>query len=191
MYKYLNQNQSNEKINKNLQEILLKNEKVIRDKLNGFYFDFDYFNEFLIYLIRAKPGNIVNINEKLENLFISFLDLYCNKFMGNLEKNSIDEHLIVKYFESRHIIIDNERIQLFKYLFSIARNKVIKQNIVIKGYARHFMIETFKNFYYQHTNQKLEKRNDVINGNINIIYFIENENLNNMDKIIKIKIKSI
>ena len=184
LYKYLNQNQSNEKINKNLQEILLKNEKVIRDKLNGFYFDFDYFNEFLIYLIRAKPGNIVNINEKLENLFISFLDLYCNKFMGNLEKNSIDEHLIVKYFESRHIIIDNERIQLFKYLFSIARNKVIKQNIVIKGYARHFMIETFKNFYYQHTNQKLEKRNDVINGNINIIYFIENENLNNMDKII-------
>ena len=49
------------------------------------------------------------------------------------------------------------------------------------------MIETFKNFYYQHTNQKLEKRNDVINGNINIIYFVENENLNNMDKIIQNK----
>jgi len=184
LYKYLNQNQNSEKINKNLQEILLKNEKVIRDKLNGFYFDFDYFNEFLIYLIRAKPGNIVNINEKLENLFISFLDLYCNKFMGNFEKHNIDDHLILKYFENRHIIIDNERIQLFKYLFSIARNKVIKQNIVIKGYARHFMIETFKNFYFQHTNQKLENRNDVINGNINIIYFEEKENMNNMDKII-------
>ena len=187
LYKYINKSQNNEKINKNISEILLKNEKVIRDKLHGFYFDFDYFNDFLIYIIKAKPGNLININDKLENLFISFLDLYCNKFMGNFEKNSIDEHLIIKYFENRHIIIDNERIQLIKYLFSVSKNNVIKQNIVIKGYARHFMIETFENFYLNHTNQKLEIRNDVINGNINIIYFNEKENLNNVEKIIENK----
>ena len=180
----INKTETNEKINKskNLSEILLKNEKVIRDKLNGFYFDFDYFNEFLIYLLKAKPSNLTNINEKIENLFISFLDLYCNKFMGTLEKNCLDEHLIVKYFENKHIIIDNERIQLIKYLFSIVKNNALKQNIIIKGYSRHFMIESFKNFYFQHTNQILESRNNIINGNINIIYHVENDNLNNMEK---------
>ena len=184
LYKYNNRKEGEEKINKNLSEILLKNEKVIRDKLNGFYFDFDYFNEYLIYILRAKPGNIININETIENLFISFLDLYSNKFMGSFEKNSIDEHLIVKYFENKHIIIDNERIQLIKYLFSITKNKVMKQNIILKGYSRHFMIETFKNFYFHHTNQNLDIRNDTINGNINIIYFAENDNLDNSEKII-------
>ena len=179
----INKPEANEKINKNknLAEILLKNEKVIRDKLNGFYFDFDYFNEYLIYLLKAKPGNLTNINEKIENLFISFLDLYCNKYMGTLEKNCLDEHLIVKYFENKHIIINNERIQLIKYLFTIVKNNALKQNIIIKGYSRHFMIECFKNFYFQHTNQILESGNNIINGNINIIYYIENDNLNNMD----------
>ena len=187
LYKYMNREEKEEKINKNLSEILLKNENVIRDKLNGFYFDFDYFNEYLIYILRAKPANIININEILENLFISFLDLYSNKFMDSFEKNNFDEHLIEKYFENKNIIIDNERIQLIKYLFSIAKNKVLKQNIILKGYSRHFMIETFKNFYFQYTNQKLDIRNDIINGNINIIYFTENDNLNNSEKIIENK----
>ena len=187
LYKYMNREEKEDKINQNLSEILLKNEKVIRDKLNGFYFDFDYFNEYLIYILRTKPANIININETIENLFISFLDLYSNKFMGSFEKNSLDEHLIVKYFENKHIIIDNERIQLIKYLFSLTKNKVMKQNIILKGYSRHFMIETFKNFYFQNTNQKLDIRNDIINGNINIIYFAENGNLNNTEKIIENK----
>ena len=187
LYNYINQKEGNEKINKNMSEILLKNEKMIRDKLNGFYFDFDYFNEFLIYLIKTKPMNLSNMNEKLENLFISFLDLYCNKFMGNSEKNSIDEHIVLKYFENKHIIIDNDRINLIKYLFSVAKNKFIKQNIILKGYSRHFMIETFKNFYFYQTNQKLDIRNNVINGNINIIYFDENENQSNVEKLIQNK----
>ena len=187
LYQYINQNEKEEKINKNLSEILLKNEKVIRDKLNGFYFDFDYFNEYLIYILKVKPANVININETIENLFISFLDLVTNKFMGNYEKNCLDEHLIIKYFENKHIIIDNERVQLIKYLFSITKNKVMKKNIILKGYSRHFMIETFKNFYFNHTNQKLDMRNDIINGNINIIYFTENDNLNNVDKIVENK----
>ena len=187
LYQYINQNEKEEKINKNLSEILLKNEKVIRDKLNGFYFDFDYFNEYLIYILKVKPANVININETIENLFISFLDLVTNKFMGNYEKNCLDEHLIIKYFENKHIIIDNERVQLIKYLFSITKNKVMKKNIILKGYSRHFMIETFKNFYFHHTNQKLDTRNDIINGNINIIYFTENDNLNNVDKIVENK----
>ena len=187
LYKYMNKEGKEEKINKNLSEILLKNEKVIRDKLNGFYFDFDYFNEYLVYILRSKPANIININETLENLFISFLDLYSNKFMNSFEKNSLDEHIIVKYFENKHIIIDNERIQLIKYLFTITKNKVMKQNIILKGYSRHFMIETFKNFYFQYTNQKLDIRNDIINGNINIIYFSENNKLNDSEKIIENK----
>ena len=44
--------------------------------------------------------------------------------MGNYEKNCLDEHLIIKYFENKHIIIDNERAQLIKYLFSILKIKL-------------------------------------------------------------------
>ena len=182
LYKYSNQIQNinnSDKINKNLTEILLKNEQVIRDKLNGFYFDFDYFNEFLIYLLKTKPGSITNINNKLDNIFISFLDLYCNKFIGNSDKNGLDEHLIIKYFENKKIIVDNERIQLFKYLFYLSRNKFKKQNIILKGYSRHYIIEAFKNFYFQQTNQVLDYKNDIINGNIKIIYLDESDNAKN------------
>ena len=49
------------------------------------------------------------------------------------------------------------------------------------------MIETFKNFYFYQTNQKLDIRNNVINGNINIIYFDENENQSNVEKLIQNK----
>ena len=186
---YKNSNDNN-KISKNFTEILFKKEQLIRDKLKGFYFDFDYFNEFLIYVLKSKSINIVNLEGKIEDIFISFLDIYSNNFLGNYEKNYINDNMILKYLEQNNIIIDNERIQLFKYLFSITQNKITKKNILLKGYSRHFIINSFKSFYYYHTNQKLNEKDNIINGNINIIYYNENEkegndnDISNEDKIV-------
>ena len=177
--KKTNQNQDKDKINKNLNEILLKKEQIIRDKLKGFYFDFDYFNEYLIYIFKYKSRNTINLDEKIDDIFLRFIDLYCNKFLGTNEKNKIDENVIIKYFENNKIIVDNDRVQLIKYLFFITQNKIIKQNILIKGYSRHFMIGVFKNLYFNYTNQKLNIKDNVINGNISIIYYDENENKEN------------
>ena len=171
---YKNANENN-KISKDLTEILFKKEQLIRDKLKGFYFDFDFFNEFLIYELKSKSRNIINLDGKIEDIFINFLDIYSNRFLGNYEKSYINDNMITKYFEQNNIIVDNERIQLFRYLFSISQNKVIKKNILIKGYSRHFLIESFKNFYYYLTNQKLNEKENIINENINIIYFNEND----------------
>ena len=179
--KNANQSEGGDKINKNLNEILLKKEQIIRDKLKGFYFDFDFFNEYLLYILKYKSRNSINLDEKIDNIFLRFIDLYSNKFLGTNEKNYIDDNIIIKYFENNKIIVDNERIQLIKYLFFVKQNKIIKQNILIKGYSRHYMIEMFKNFYYFYTNQKLNEKNNIINGNISIIYYNENVYKENND----------
>ena len=176
VHKYINKGQNNIKTNKNLAEILLKNEQIIRDKLNGFYFDFDYFNEFFLYLLKTKYRNIINLGDKLEDLFIQFIKLYSNKFLENNERNCIDDNIIIKYFENKKIVADNERIQLMKYLFFITQNNSLKSSVLIKGYSKHFMINVFKNFYFCQTNQKLNESDNIINGNINIIYHNEYEN---------------
>ena len=171
----MNEGQSNININKNLSDILLKNEQVIRDKLKGFYFDFDYYNEFIIYILKSKSKNMINIQSNLEDIFISFIHIYTNRFLEANEKSNIDDNIIIKYFESRKIIVDNERVQLFKYLFFITQSKVLKRSIIIKGYSRHFMINIFKNFYFYHTNKKLSENDNLINENINIIYYNDDE----------------
>ena len=161
--------------NKKLYDILLKKEQIIRDKLKGFYFDFDYFNEYLIYILKSKSRNLINIDNTIEDIFLSFIEKYSNQFLGIKDKNNIDENIIIKYFENNKILFDNERIQLFKKLFSISQNKSIKKDIVIKGYARHYMINAFKNFYYVQTNKKLNEKENIINGNVRIIYYQENK----------------
>ena len=175
IHKNMNEGQSNININKNLSDILLKNEQVIRDKLKGFYFDFDYYNEFIIYILKSKSKNMINIQSNLEDIFISFIHIYTNRFLEANEKSNIDDNIIIKYFESRKIIVDNERVQLFKYLFFITQSKVLKRSIIIKGYSRHFMINIFKNFYFYHTNKKLSENDNLINENINIIYYNDDE----------------
>ena len=179
--KSANKSQYNEKITKKLAEVLLKNEQVIRDKLKGFYFDFDYFNEFLIYILKSKSRNIINSDDKLEDLFISFIDSYSNKFLGKDEKNYIDDNIIIKYFEERNIIMDNDRLQFIKYLYYITQNKHLKKNILIKGYSRHFIVNIFKNFYFYQKSQKLNETNNIINENINIIYYQEKDDKEESD----------
>ena len=166
-------NNLNNSNNKKLYDVLMKKEQIIRDKLKGFYFDFDYFNQYLIYILKTKARNTINIDNSTENSFISFIDKYSNQFLG-IKKN-IDENIIIKYFENNKILVDNERVQLFTDLFSITQNKSIKKDIVIKGYARHFMINSFKNFYYTQTNQKLNEKDIIINENIKINFYQENE----------------
>jgi hypothetical protein len=189
-----NNNNNNGNIKKQLTELLLKKEQIIRDKLKGFYFDFDYFNEFLIYLLKSKSKNILNIYDKMENLFISFIDLYSNKFLLKSGNNPIDDNIIIKYCDNNNIIIDNERLQFIKYLYQITPNKYLKKNILIKGYCRHYMVDVFKNFYFNHTNQKLSEANNIINENINIVYYqekynkddISTDNINKVNDNIKI-----
>ena len=175
IYKNSNKYTNNDRTNKKLTDILLKKEQIIRDKLKGFYFDFDYFNEFLIYILQSKAHNLISSDDKLENIFISFIDSYSNRFLGKNENNAIDENIINKYFENRNIIMDNERLQFIKYLYYITQNKFLKKNILLKGYSRHYMINVFKNFYFYQTSQKLSEVNNIINENINIIYYEKKE----------------
>jgi hypothetical protein len=178
MHKNSNKNNNNDKLIKKLADILLKKEQIIRDKLKGFYFDFDYFNEFINHILKSKVRNLINIDDKLEDIFISFIDAYSNRFLAKNENNSIEDNIIIKYFESKNIIMDNERLQFIKYLYFITQNKYLKKNILLKGYSRHYMVNIFKNFYFHQTNQKLNDANNIINENINIIYYQQKEQIN-------------
>ena len=174
-------------------EGLLKYEQIIRNKLNGFYFDYDFYNEYIHYLVDALPKNNFYNNkdkdkdkdDKNENennyqeLFNNFLKYYSDKFLStpNNTSNGINENIFINYFNDKNIIYNKEIIELFKYLYFYANEKIIKRNIILKGYGRYFIIENFKAFYQKQENKNLED-----NKNLNIIYYNEEENELNINK---------
>ena len=170
-------------------EGLLKYEQIIRNKLNGFYFDYDFYNEYIHYLVDALPkNNFYNNKDKVEKnendgnyqeLFNNFLKYYSDKFLSspNNTESGINENIFINYFNEKNIIYNKEIIELFKYLYFYANEKLIKRNIILKGYGRHFIIESFKAFYQAQENKNLED-----NKNLNVIYYSEEENELNLNK---------
>ena len=164
---------------------LLKYEQIIRNKLNGFYFDYDFYNEYINYTVDAlTKSNFYKDKEKNENnyeeLFTKFLKYYSEKFLSspNNTQTGINENIFINYFNEKNIIYNKEIIDLFKYLYFYANEKLIIRNIILKGYGRHFIVEHFKSFYQSQTNKNFEE-----NKNLNIIYYNEDEKeINNINK---------
>lgn len=80
---FTNQEIKGIKVKKNI-DSLLKYEQIIRNKLNGFYFDYDFYNEYINYLVEALPKNNFYEKEKdkndnkesnYEDLFINFFEI--------------------------------------------------------------------------------------------------------------------
>ena len=175
---YNNQEIKNINLKKNI-DSLLKYEQIIRNKLNGFYFDYDFYNEYINYLVDALPKNNFyekdkkdNIEINYEDLFNNFLKYYSDKFLSspNNTQTSINENIFINYFNEKNIIYNKEIIELFKYLYFYANEKLIKRNIILRGYGRHFIIDNFKSFYQMQTNKNFED-----NKNLSIIYDNEDE----------------
>ena len=167
---------------------LLKYEQIIRTKLNGFYFDYDFYNEYINYIVDAlsksgfyKDKDKNDKNEtNYEELFTKFLKFYSNKFLSSPNNTQLDinENIFINYFNEKNIIYNKEIIELFKYLYFYSNEKLIKRNIILKGYGRHFIIQNFKLFYQSQTNKNFED-----NRNLNIIYYYEGEKeINNINK---------
>ena len=184
---FTNQEIKGIKVKKNI-DSLLKYEQIIRNKLNGFYFDYDFYNEYINYLVEALPKNNFYEKEKdkndnkesnYEDLFINFLKYYSDKFLSSPNNTkSNNENIFINYFNEKNIIYSKEIIELFKYLYFYANEKLIKRNIILKGYGRHFIIDNFKSFYQTQTNKNFED-----NKNLNIIYENDDEtNNNNLNK---------
>ena len=189
---YKNQEIQNINLKKNI-ESLLKYEQIIRNKLNGFYFDYDFYNEYINYLVDILPkNNFYNDNNKdnkdkngknekdYEELFSNFLKYYSDKFLStpNNTQSSINENMFINYFNDKNIIYNKEIIELFKYLYFYANEKLIKRNVILKGYGRHFIIDNFKLFYQSQTTKNFDE-----NQNLNIIYYNDKDNeLNHINK---------
>ena len=186
-YKLFNNKDMNDSGYKKNLETLMKYEQIIRNKLNGFYFDYEFYNEYINYLI----NNLYNDNNKdnknknnekddiidknYEDIFLNFLKFYSDKFLSTPynSKNTINENIFINYFNENDIIYSKEILDLYRYLYFYSNEKIIKRNIILKGYGRHFIINNFKKFYFQQKNKNFED-----NKNINIIYDTEGSNNN-------------
>jgi len=156
---------------KNL-EALMKYEQIIRNKLNGFYFDYDFYNEYINYLVN-NLNNSSNEKEKddiieknYEEIFNNFLKYYSDKFLSTPynTKNNLNENIFINYFTEKNVLYNKEIIDLYKYLYFYANEKIIKRNIILKGYGRHYILNNFKNFFFEKNAKNFEE-----NQNINII----------------------
>ena len=178
-----NQEIKNINLKKNI-DSLLKYEQIIRNKLNGFYFDYDFYNEYINYIVEALPSNNFydkdnkdNNDKNYEELFTNFIKYYSDKFLSspNNSQSSINENIFINYFNEKNIIHNKEIIELFKYLYFYANEKIIKRNIILRGYGRHFIIDNFKSFYQAQTNK-------IFDDNKNLIIIYDNEDEGNTNK---------
>ena len=181
-YKLFNNKEMKENIYKKNIDALMKYETIIRNKLNGFYFDYDFYNEYINFLVnnlggknneKDKDNNNDLIEINYENIFNNFLTYYSDKFLSspNNTKNNINENIFINYFNENNILYNKEILELYKYLYFYANEKIIKRNIILKGYGRHYIINHFKKFYFSQTSKNFEE-----NNNLNIIIKTETNN---------------
>ena len=167
-------------------DALMKYEQIIRNKLNGFYFDYDFYNEYINYLVNNLGKNNEKNKDKediiennYENIFNNFLTYYSDKFLStpNNTKSNINENIFINYFTENNILYNKEILELYKYLYFYANEKLIKRNIILKGYGRHFIMNNFKKFYLAQTSKNFED-----NQNINVIIDTGSDSLNGTKK---------
>ena len=183
-YKLYNNKDMNEIGYKKNIDALMKYEQIIRNKLNGFYFDYDFYNEYINYLVnnlnKEKDKNDVDENN-YENIFNNFLIYYSDKFLStpnNSRNNNINENIFINYFNENNILYNKEILDLYKYLYFYSNEKLIKRNIILKGYGRHFIINNFKKFYFEQTSKNFDE-----NQNIEIIFdSTEDDHISNGQK---------
>ncbi len=183
-YKLYNNKDMNEIGYKKNIDALMKYEQIIRNKLNGFYFDYDFYNEYINYLVnnlnKEKDKNDVDENN-YENIFNNFLIYYSDKFLStpnNSRNNNINENIFINYFNENNILYNKEILELYKYLYFYSNEKLIKRNIILKGYGRHFIINNFKKFYFEQTSKNFDE-----NQNIEIIFdSTEDDHISNGQK---------
>ena len=165
-------------------DVLMKYEQIIRNKLNGFYFDYDFYNEYINYLVNNLRKNNEKekediIEKNYEEIFNNFLAYYSDKFLSSPSnsKSSINENIFINFLNENNILYNKEILELYTYLYFYANEKLIKRNIILKGYGRHFIINNFKKFYFTQTAKNFEE-----NQNLNIIFETKNE-INDNSKI--------
>ena len=183
-YKLYNNKEMKDTTYKKQLDGLMKYEQIIRNKLNGFYFDYDFYNAYINYLV----NNLRKFNEKekedlleknYEEIFTNFLTYYSDKFLSspNNIKNNINENNFINYFNENNILYNKEILELFNYLYFYANEKLIKRNIILKGYGRHFIINHFKKFYFSQNSKNFEE-----NQNLNLVFEAEVESTENQKK---------
>ena len=170
-YKLYNNKDMNENGYKKNIDALMKYEQIIRNKLNGFYFDYDFYNEYINYLVNNLGKNTDKEKEKddiiennYENIFNTFLTYYSDKFLltpNNSKNNNINENLFINYFNENNILYNKEILELYKYLYFYSNEKLIKRNIILKGYGRHFIISNFKKFYLEQTSKNFDENQNL------------------------------
>ena len=169
---YNNKDMNNTGYKKNI-DSLMKYEQIIRNKLNGFYFDYDFYNEYINYLVNNLGKNKDKEKEKekddiiennYENIFNNFLTYYSDKFLStpnNSRNNTFNENIFINYFNENNILYNKEILELYTYLYFYSNEKLIKRNIILKGYGRHFIIHNFKKLYYEQTSKNFDENQNL------------------------------
>ena len=180
-YKLYNNKDMKDSAYKSNLEAMMKYEQIIRNKLNGFYFDYDFYNEYINYLV----NNLKKYNDKekddileknFEEIFNNFLIYYSDKFLSTPDdtKNNINENIFINYFTENNILYNKEILELYKYLYFYSNEKLIKRNIILKGYGRHFIINNFKKFLMEKNSKNFDENKNLILGFDTIPNFSEN-----------------
>ena len=128
---------------KKIISMIIKSEDNVRKELGSFYYDFDFYDELMKFMVKNTSTNTIT------STITSFVNLYSNLFYEKNISIHFSEEKISNYFTKKEIVFSDTHIELFKYLhlyYTIKNNYVLKKPALF-GFGKSFIIDEFNSFY--------------------------------------------
>ena len=123
--------------------MIIKSEDNVRKELGSFYYDFDFYDELMKFMVKNTSTNTIT------STITSFVNLYSNLFYEKNISIHFSEEKISNYFTKKEIVFSDTHIELFKYLhlyYTIKNNYVLKKPALF-GFGKSFIIDEVNSFY--------------------------------------------
>lgn len=163
-------NNSPEQIRKII-SLINRNEDNVRKEVGSFYYDFDFYDEMMKFLIQNTTGNNFFTN------ITTFVNIYSNLFFQKNFQMGLNREMVINFFQKKNILYSEIHIELFKYLnmyYSTNKNYILKKP-VINGLGKSFIVNEFNSFFIKKSTPNRHASNIIVKKvkNISEVYSLQ------------------
>ena len=138
--------------------LINRNEDNVRKEVGSFYYDFDFYDEMMKFLIQNNTGK-----NFLSNI-TTFVNIYSNLFFQKNFQMGLNREMVINFFQKKNILYSEIHVELFKYLnmyYTTNKNFILKKP-VIHGLGKSFIVDEFNSFFIKKSNPNKHASNIIV-----------------------------
>ena len=151
--------------------LINRNEDNVRKEVGSFYYDFDFYDEMMKFLIQNNTGK-----NFLSNI-TTFVNIYSNLFFQKNFQMGLNREMVINFFQKKNILYSEIHVELFKYLnmyYTTNKNFILKKP-VIHGLGKSFIVDEFNSFFIKKSNPNKHASNIIVKKvkNLSEVYSLQ------------------